>query len=195
VAIGDIKSGPHEAHIDIQIAAYWELERNGTDEGMTFDDKTHTFTCKGEVIPSVTQILKANRMTPEGYEFIDPWYLQRGTFIHLATEMHDKGTLDDFYDDTNILPYLEAYKTALRDNAWIVTGIEKKLWHPKLKYAGIIDRTIEGHICYALHLKPGRKIPYKLEPVSDIRGKFNIFISALNVFTWRKENLKEVAHE
>lgn len=190
MAVGDIKSGPHEAHIDIQIAAYWELERNGTDEGMTFNEETHTFTCNGEVIPSVTQILKANRMTPDGYDFIDPWYLERGKLIHLATEYFDKGTLNDDSLDPAIIGHVDAYKTALRDKAWKVTGIEKKLWHPKLKYAGIIDRTIEGRICYALHLKPGRKIPYKLEEVQDIRGKFNIFLSALNIYQWRNQNLK-----
>jgi hypothetical protein len=190
-AIYDLKSGPHEAHIDLQIAAYWELQRSGTDEGMIFDEEKHIFTCNGEVIPSVTQILKANRLTPDGYDFIDPWYLQRGTYIHQATEMFDKGTLSDDYNDESILPYLEAYKTFRRDFNGKITGIEKKLWHPKLKYAGIIDRTIEGHICYALHLKPGQKVPYKLEEVKDIRGKFNIFQSALNLCNWRSQNMKE----
>jgi hypothetical protein len=192
MAIGDIKSGPHEAYIDIQIAAYWELERNGTDEGMIFNEQTHTFICNGEVIPSVTQILKANRMTPEGYEFIDPWYLTRGTYIHKATEFYDKGTLDEDSLEPAIIPYVDAYKVAMRDNAWKVTGIEKKLWHPKLKYAGIIDRIIAGNTCYALHLKPENKVPYKFEEVKDIRGAFNVFLSALNIFNWKANNYKEV---
>ena len=190
-AVYDVKSGPHEAYIDLQIAAYWELERNGTDEGLCFDKENHAFTGNGEALPSVTGVLRSNRLTPEFYDFLNPWYLQRGTFIHLATELYDKGTLDESDLDPAIIPYLEAYKVFRRDFSGKVTGIEKKLWHPKLKYAGIIDRTIEGHTCYALHLKPGQKIPYKLEEVQDIRGKFNIFLSALNVYNWRKENIKE----
>jgi len=190
MAIGDIKSGPYEAYIDCQIAAYDKLEREGTTEGMIFDEQKHLFICNGEIVPSVTQVLKANGMLPDGYNFIDPWYLTRGTLIHLATQFFDNGTLDDDSLDPAIIHYVNAYKIAIRDKAWIVTGIEKKLWHPKLKYAGIIDRTIEGHICYSLHLKPGNKIPYKLEAVQDIRGKFNVFLSALNVLTWRKSNLK-----
>ena len=189
-AVFDLKSGPHEAYIELQIAAYWELQRNGTEEGLDFTVDSHTFAHNGEVLPSVTRILKDAHLTPEGYLFIDPYYLTRGTYIHTATEYHDKGTLDESDLDPEIVPYLEAYKVFKRDFPGQLTGIEKKLWHPKLKYAGIIDRTIEGHVCYALHLKPGQKVPYKLEEVKDIRGKFNIFQSALNLYNWKSQNLK-----
>jgi hypothetical protein len=191
VAVYDLKTGKYDAHIDLQIAAYWELQRNGTDEGMEFDELNHRFTCNGEVLPSVTGVLKSNRMTPDGYAFIDPWYLELGTQVHKTTELYDKGTLDEDCLSDVLLPYLEAYKVFKRDYSGQITGIEKKLWHPKLKYAGIIDRTIEGHICYSLHLKPGQKVPYKLEEVKEIRGKFNYFLSALNVTNWRHQNIKE----
>jgi hypothetical protein len=188
----DLKSGPHEAHIEIQISAYWELIRNGIEEGLDFASDTHTFLHNGEVLPSVTQVLKANRMTPDGYAFIDPYYLTRGTYIHSATEFYDKGTLDEDSLDEAIRPYLEAYKRFRSDFNGQIVGIEKRLWHPKLKYAGIVDRIIDGNTCYALHLKPGNKVPYKLEPIENVRSAFNVFLSALNVYTWRANNFKEV---
>lgn len=192
LSVFDLKSGPHEAHIEIQIAAYWELIRNGIEEGLDFASDTHTFSHNGEVLPSVTQALKANRMTPDGYAFIDPYYLTRGTYIHSATEFYDKGTLDEDSLDEAIRPYLEAYKRFRSDFNGQIVGIEKRLWHPKLKYAGIVDRIIDGNTCYALHLKPGNKVPYKLEPIENVRSAFNVFLSALNVLTWRANNFKEV---
>lgn len=183
----DIKSGPYEAYIDLQISAYNELERNGTEEGLSFDKEQHSFTGNGEVLPSVTQVLRDNRLTPDFYAMIDPWYLQRGTMIHLACEYYDKGVLDEDTLDPAIIPHVEAYKTFRRDYSGVITGIEKRLWHPSLKYAGIIDRTIEGRICYSLHLKPKQKIPYKLQEVENIRGKFNLFQSALNMTNLRKQ--------
>lgn len=192
LSVFDVKSGPHEAHIDVQIAAYWELIRNGIEDGLDFAPGEHIFTHDGEVLPSVTQILKASKMTPDGYAFIDPYYLQRGTYIHLASEYYDRGCLDEDSLDPAIIPYVNAYKTFRRDFGGQIVGIEKRLWHPKLKYAGIVDRIIDGTTCYALHLKPGNKVPYKLEPIENVRSAFNVFLSALNVLTWRASNFKEV---
>lgn len=194
MAAFDLKSGPHEAYIDLQIAAYWELERNGTTEGLEFDELNHTFTANGQTLPSVTQVLRANRMTPEFYTRIDPWYLERGKLIHLATEFYDKGTLDEDELDSTLLPYLNAYKQFRADYRGQITGIEKKMWHPQLGYAGIIDRTITGRICYSLHLKPGKQVPYKLVEVTNIRSHFNYFLSALNLIQWKQLNLKGENH-
>jgi hypothetical protein len=191
MGVFDLKSGPHEAYIDLQIAAYWELERNGTTEGLEFDELNHTFTANGQTLPSVTQVLRANGMTPEFYTRIDPWYLERGKLIHLATEYDDRGTLDEDTVDEVVRPYLDAYRTFRADFRGKITGIEKRMWHPQLGYAGIIDRTITGHICYSLHLKPGKQVPYKLVEVKDVRGCFNFFLSALNVVKWREQNMKE----
>ena len=188
MAIFDLKNGPHEAYIDIQIGAYWELERNGTDEGLEFDEVNHIFSINGQTLPSVTQVLRANHMTPEFYAHIDPWYLERGKLVHLATEYDDKGTLDEDTVDDIVRPRLDAYRAFKGDFRERITGIEKRLWHPTLNYAGIIDRTITGHTCYSLHLKPGQRVPYKLIEVPNIRAQFNVFVSALNVMRWKEQN-------
>lgn len=189
-SVFDLKSGPYEPHIDLQIAAYWELIRNGKAEGLVFDEATHTGKVNGESLLSVTTILRKARMTPEFYNFIDPWYLARGTYVHLATELYDRGRLDEDTVDPEITPYLDAYKVFRGDFGARITGIETRLYHPVYKYFGIVDRTIEGTVCYSLHLKPGKKVPYKLIEVENIRAHFNVFVSALNVMRWREQNMK-----
>ena len=193
MGVFDIKCGPHEAWIDLQVSAYNELLRNGTDEGLEFDEVNHIFSANGQVLPSVTQVLRANHMTPEFYAHIDPWYLERGKLVHLATEYDDKGTLDEDTVDDVVRPRLDAYRAFKGDFREKITGIEKRLWHPTLKFAGIIDRTITGNTCYSLHLKPGQRVPYKLIEVPNIRAHFNVFVSALNVMRWREANLTKEA--
>lgn len=208
-SVFDLKSGPHESHIDLQIAAYWELLRAGKTDGIIFDPETHTATVNGKPLRSVTTILHDAEMTPDGYKFIDPWYLTRGKYIHTATEFFDKGTLDEGSVDKEVLPYLNAYKAFRRDFSAQIKGIEVIMYHPVYQYFGIIDRIIEGDTCYSLHLKPRNRVPYKLVEVTNIRAHFNFFLSALivtsdrpdrqkeiarcNVDVWRKRNLKEAA--
>jgi len=190
-SVYDLKTGPHEPHIDCQIAAYWELLRNGKTEGLIFDPETHTAHIDGAPLRSVTTILRDAGMTPDFYNRLDPWYLTRGKYVHLASELYDKGTLDESTVDEEVKPYLEAYKTFRRDFSAKITGIEVQLYHPVYKYFGIIDRIMEGNTCYSLHLKPGQRVPYKLIEVPNIRAQFNVFVSALNLMRWKEQKLKE----
>jgi hypothetical protein len=184
----DKKSGSDSPDIDLQISGYVELLRNGTPEGLTFDEEHHIFTVNGKVIPSVTTILKKAGMTPD-YSFVDPWYAQRGTYVHKATELWEKGTLDEDTIDPLISGYVDAYKACRRDFPVTVTGQEIRLWHPQLKYAGIIDMTIEGNKHYKLFLRENGT--YKLVEVTNVRTHFNYFLSALNVVKWREQNMRE----
>jgi hydroxymethylpyrimidine pyrophosphatase-like HAD family hydrolase len=188
----DKKSGNDSPDIDIQVSGYVELLRNGTPEGLTFDEEHHIFTVNGKVIPSVTTILKRMGMTPD-YSFVDPWYAQRGTYIHKATELWENGTLDEDSVDPLISGYIEAYKAFRRDSPQIVvTGQEIRLWHPVYRYAGIIDMIIEGNRHYKLFLRENGT--YKLVEIEQIRSHLNVFISALNVVRWREQNIKEASN-
>jgi hypothetical protein len=202
-AVIDKKSGPSTPDQDLQISAYDELLRNGTSEGLAFDPETHTFLVNGESLPSVTTIIKQAGLTPD-YSFVDPWYLERGTFIHRATELWEKGTLDDDTVDPEITGYLTAYKSFRADWRDRVTGQEVRLWHPRYRYAGIIDMTIDGFQSYKLYLRKNGK--YKLVPVNNIKTHFNFFLSGLisvtghagagkeiaeaNIRQWRKRHMK-----
>lgn len=183
----DKKSGSDSPDIDLQVSAYVELLRNGTPEGLTFEEETHSFTANGKVIPSVTTILKKTGMTPD-YSFVDPWYAQRGTYIHKATELWENGVLDEDSLDPAISGYVDAYKACRRDFPVKVTGQEVRLWHPVLKFAGIIDMVIEGNKHYKMFLRENGT--YKLVEVENIRAHFNVFVSALNILKWKEQNLK-----
>ena len=103
---------------------------------LMFDEALHIFTLDGRRIASVTQILK---------HFIPRWncdlfYLERGTAVHKATELYDKGTLDMNSVDPQIEGYLQAWIKFREDYRFIPSWIERQAYHPVFLYAGIIDR-------------------------------------------------------
>jgi hypothetical protein len=187
----DIKCGTDHPSIDCQIAAYWELERSGTTEGLTFEQDTHTFSAHGALIPSATQILKDASMTPN-YSFIDPWYANRGSIVHKVTELFDKGTLDHGSVDPQVKGFFTAYRNFRKDFPVDILGIEVKLWSSKYGYAGIIDRIIKGEASYKLFLR--KNGTYKLKEVNRIQTHLHAFLSALIIVTGnRTEAQKEIA--
>jgi len=187
MSVLDLKSGGHIPATVLQIAAYWELETNGVSEGLEFDAEKHIFTFNGQILPSVTGILKHEGLTPD-YSMLDPFYALRGSYIHRTTELYNKGTLDEDTIDDEIQPYFEQYKKASKEFPFDIEDIEVKLRHPVYGYAGIIDRTITGNKSYVLYLT---KEKYKLEEITNLRGNLNTFLSALSVYNWKKANLRE----
>ncbi len=188
ISVFDIKTSKNNPAINLQIAAYWELARNGIADGLSFDEKEHIFTLalSGRRFPSVTQVLSKMGLTPD-YNWVDPWYMLRGSHVHKATELADNGTLDESTVDDEIAPYLEAYRKFRREWSGKIIEAEYRLWHPTYRYAGIVDRTIEGNKCYILFLRKDGS--YRFEEVRNLRRHLNDFLSALNVLRWRKENL------
>lgn len=184
----DIKTGQDHPSIDLQIAAYAELAVNGKQGDLEFDKESHIYKVNGKELPSVTTILKKQGLTPD-YTFTDPWYAQRGTYIHRACELWDQDNLDEDGLDNEIKPFLEGYKSFRGDYAAIITGHEVMLWHPVYQYAGTIDIIIQYNKYYKLFLNDTGK--YRLVPVENIRTHFNYFVSALNVLRWKEQFKKE----
>ena len=185
----DIKSGKSEEYIDIQVAMYWELVRNGTEEGLCFDKEQHKFTVNGEALPSVTQILKYEGIIPD-MKFVTAYGLLRGTYVHACTELYDKGDLDEGALDDELKPYLDCYKQFKADYSGDILHAEKMLWHPVHRYAGIIDRITDDRQCHILFLQPKTKRQYTFEEIKNIRGALNVGLSALNVMKWKETHLK-----
>lgn len=108
---------------------------------LQFDALTHTYTVGGQVIPSVTQIIRPL------YDFsaIPPQVLAQkaklGTAVHLATELHDAGTLDESSVHPAVRPYLDAWVKFCDDTGIVMCGSEQRLYHASLGYAGTLDRT------------------------------------------------------
>ena len=187
----DIKTGTKNPAINLQVSAYWELAHNGTTLDLLFDEEHHHFSQEstGQILPSVTQVLSKMGLTPDFLKWVDPWYALRGSLAHRATELHDNGILDESTVDEEIAPYLAAYQKFRKEWAGEIVKTEYRMWHPTYKYAGIVDRVIEGSKCYVLYLE---KNGYRFEEVKNLRSHLNVFLSALNVLRWRQENLKEV---
>jgi len=69
------------------------------------------------------------------------WYLERGRMIHKATELYDKGILDESTVDERIQGYLDSwkhYRTGLPP--YPAETIEIRLCDPLYQFAGTLDR-------------------------------------------------------
>ena len=100
-------------------------------------DDQHVYRLDGRRLISVTQALN---ILDDRWK-VDPFYLERGRIIHLATEYLDRDELDLQTLDDQILPYFNAYVKFEEDTGFKVGLIECQLYHPQYYYAGTIDRT------------------------------------------------------
>ena len=104
------------------------------------DEVTHTYRAGGAVVPGVTSILGSLRDFTRIDEEVLRKACERGTNVHLATEYHDRGTLDE----TSLLPeeagYLEGWKKFCAEHKPWWLSIEEIVFHPVHRYAGKLDR-------------------------------------------------------
>jgi hypothetical protein len=119
---------------------------------LTFDADSHTYKYGDRPVPSVTRILRianlrfdeSGAIMRDGLEFVDPALLKRarifGQHVHLATDLFDRGELDEERLDANLLPYLGAYKLFLSETGFHVTQSEELVYHARYKYAGRLDK-------------------------------------------------------
>lgn len=107
---------------------------------LLFYDDEHRYELDGEILPSVSEILRF--MSREIYGDISQYRLDnaadRGTRIHKACEVLDKyGTVEA---DEETAPYIRAYIKFRKEHAIEWQEIEKAIYHPELRYAGTLDR-------------------------------------------------------
>lgn len=122
---------------------------------LRFEPSTHTYFLNNQIVPSVTQILKATGHIKEQFYHGDgPRDL--GTRVHEATQVWD--CLEVSTSEEDVIPYLEKWKEWLKTNQAKVRRIEFPVYHVGLGYAGTCDRIIEifGHE-YVTDLKTGGK--------------------------------------
>ncbi len=128
-----------------------------------FVEATHTYCLGDKVLPGITGILKSC-----GY--IDPTYYTeearlRGTHVHKAIELLNKGTLDwdhliDQFEsgESDYAGYVIGYQKLVRDWAIKVSIFERRMYHPTLLFAGtpdIVGRCLDNVPCI-FELKTGR---------------------------------------
>jgi len=66
----------------------------------------------------------------------------RGTRVHVATALYDRGKLDVDKVPTDILGYVLAWARFLDENPVKIITIEERVWQPHFRYAGTLDRRI-----------------------------------------------------
>lgn len=76
------------------------------------------------------------------------FYLQRGSAIHKATALLDKGTLDWSKLDDRILPYVRAYERFRKEMGGTVIATELQIENKALGYVGTLDVIIKGCALY-----------------------------------------------
>jgi hypothetical protein len=121
---------------------------------LELEESTHNYTLDGRRLISVTQVLS---ILDDRWK-VDPFYLERGRLIHLATEYYDRDELDFDTVDDRIKPYLGAYINFKKDASFKPGFIEYPLYHSQYFYAGKIDRIGIINGCGSLiDLKSGAK--------------------------------------
>ncbi len=120
---------------------------------LELQEEGHIYTLNGRRLISVTQALA---ILDDRWK-VDPWYLERGRLVHLATAYYDRDELDESTVDEKIRPYLDAYVKFREDTGFIPIHIEHKLFHPSYFYAGKLDRVGSFGYDLLVDLKSGTK--------------------------------------
>ena len=140
---------------------------------LTFTEDDHCYTLdKGTenetVLASATQMISGLRLTDTS--FFRPHHLQAGTDRHVATELWDRGILDEGSLDENTGPALEAWKKFLDHSGFEVEEIEIRCFSEKHLYAGTIDR---------IGVLDGKRT------ILDIKGSAEMPTYALQLFLYK----------
>jgi len=119
-----------------------------------FDDKNHIYTLNGRQLPSVTTMLKDVGFIDDRY--FNEYAAKRGTYVHKATALWDKGNLDESSLDIKLNGYLNGYKLFRKEFKVEWTHIETPFYNEIFDIAGIPDRVGE-HII--VDIKTGETPP------------------------------------
>lgn len=108
---------------------------------LEFESETHTYTLRGRVVPSVTQVLDA----VNDFSMVDFDTLERarifGTHVHETIHLYDDGRLDEDALDPALVPYLEQWKKFLELSSAVVLASEVRVWH-RAGFAGTLDKIL-----------------------------------------------------
>jgi hypothetical protein len=115
---------------------------------LRFDEAAHRYTLGGRELPSVTTLIEAAGLVDLFGSAEDlAFWRDRGTAVHIGTELIDRDELDESTVADEVRPYLDAWRRFRRESGFTPEHIEMRLHHPVLRYAGTIDRigTLRKH--------------------------------------------------
>jgi hypothetical protein len=133
-----------------------------------FDAAEHRYTVAGERWPSVTEVLDPLLELDGIPRAVLKAAAEFGTHVHMATDLFDKGVLDEPALDPHLAPYLAGWKLFLRETGAEVLASEVRVGHPKLRYAGTLDKFVRWtprgrHEIAQIDLKSGQ-VPRTVGP-------------------------------
>lgn len=106
---------------------------------LAFDGSVHTYRLNGQIIPSVTTLMKP--LSDDFYRTVDPEVLhraaQRGTAIHNAIENYMEFGIRDIPPQYS--GYLEAFLQWWESRKPEPLAMEGRVYHKILRYAGTAD--------------------------------------------------------
>jgi len=110
---------------------------------LTFNEAIHEYRYDGVKIPSVSEILE--RAGLSDFSMVSGRVLQiaqeRGSFVHLACELFNRGVLDLDTVDPELIGYVDGWMAFCRDFKPKFKLIEQRLCNIELGYAGTPDCT------------------------------------------------------
>jgi hypothetical protein len=137
---------------------------------LTFDPIKHQYMLDGVILPSVTQVLKGVGIID--FSNIPPSRLEAackfGTAVHKATELWDKGTLDEVVLDPHLKPYLDGWKLFRKETGFNPIAIEEPLYSKIYRVAGTPDRLGQWNINTPFVI-PDIKTTFELSPANAIQ--------------------------
>jgi hypothetical protein len=116
-------------------------------------DDQHIYRLDGKIIDGLTSTIQEAGLIRN----CDPWYGERGSALHLATEFYDRNTLDEATVDPQIQGYLSSWKRFRKDQGYTPVEIEYPTYHPELLVGCKIDR-LPGPV----DLKSGSSEPWHI---------------------------------
>ena len=124
---------------------------------VTFREEDHSYWVEGKQVPSVNQIL--TKLKVYDYGDLDPWYAERGTAVHKATELWDIEQLNPLTLDSQISGYVDGWIKFRKVHADIMfTGIEMVIYNDVFRYAGTVDRLcIKNNVPFVLDIKTSKQ--------------------------------------
>jgi len=121
---------------------------------MHFDEATHTYTIKGQPVPSVTQVLREAGLIDTSW--FTPEAALRGQHVHTACALWDKGELDTCALDPVLVPYLEAWQKFRKESGVTPAIIETPYYSLEHGFAGCVDRAwLDGKHWVIADIKSG----------------------------------------
>jgi hypothetical protein len=121
---------------------------------ITIDDNHVYRDSAGRVVLGVTGIIRACGLM-DSYGWND-YTRDRGTAVHKAVELYERGTLDEDSLDPVILPYLDGWRSFRAGTGYESETLEQIVYSPLYRYAGTLDQTgFLGQKTCVLDIKTG----------------------------------------